>query len=303
MYLNFTIRVLTHLFFSHIVLLTKKLNNCLSRVNDFMLCSNSQEKIISSHMVLFSWPTAIAYLQVSYYATFHCQEYFPTQDTPRYTPLCMPVRSLSSYTCSISHKFECIIVSRKRSMLLNTVCIIYLLHTTTSTIYKLQSCILKIARSFYTVQMKLHQCLNILIIVLVYCYVLKWCMLSISVLFSFVTLERSRCAGFIIMIYLYLLSHYCEVYMYYHLENVMKLHYLETILPLSKCSFIACNPIHTCNYTILSYHLYTEVILCMRNELIYYCICLLVMYCLCLYTHLFYNALYFVTRNRNNGRD
>ena len=172
MYLNFTIRVLTHLFFSHIVLLTKKLNNCLSRVNDFMLCSNSQEKIISSHMVLFSWPTAIAYLQVSY-TTFHCQEYFPTQDTPRYTPLCMPVRSLSSYTCSISHKFECIIVSRKRSMLLNTVCIIYLLHTTTSTIYKLQSCILKIPRSFYTVQMKLHQCLNILIIVLVYCYVLE----------------------------------------------------------------------------------------------------------------------------------
>ena len=166
-----------------------------------------------------------------------------------------------------------------------------------------QSCILKIPRSFYTVQMKLHQCLNILIIVLVYCYVLKWCMLSISVLFSFVTLERSRCAGFIIMIYLYLLSHYCEVYMYYHLENVMKLHYLETILPLSKCSFIACNPIHTCNYTILSYHLYTEVILCMRNELIYYCICLLVMYCLCLYTYFFYNALYFVTRNRNNGRD
>ena len=106
MYLNFSIRALTHLFFSHIVLLTKKLNNCLSRVNNFMLYSNSQEKLISFHMVLFSWPTAIAYLQVSYYTTFHCQDYFPTQDTPRYTPLCMPVRSLSSYTCSISHKFE-----------------------------------------------------------------------------------------------------------------------------------------------------------------------------------------------------
>ena len=92
MYLNFTIRVLAHIFFSHIVLLTEKLNNFLSRVNDFMLCSNSQEKLISSHMVLFSRPTAIAYLQVSYYTTFYCQDYFPTQDTPRYTPLCMPVR-------------------------------------------------------------------------------------------------------------------------------------------------------------------------------------------------------------------
>ena len=265
-----------------------------------MLCSNSQEKLISSLMVLFSWPTAIAYLQVSY-TTFHCQHYFPTQDTPWYTPLCMPVKSLSSFTCSISHKFECIIVSRKRSILLNTVCKIHLLHTTTSTIYKFQSCILNIHRSFHAVEIKLHQCLNILIIVFVYCYVLKWYTLSISVLFSFVTLERSRCAGFIIMIYLYLLSQYCEVYMYYHLENVMKLHYLETLLPLSKCSFIACNSIHTCNYTIVSYHLYTEIMLCMRNELIYYCICLLVMYCL--YTHLFYNALYFETRNRNNGRD
>ena len=185
-------------------------------------------------MVLFSWPTAIAYLQVSY-TTVYCQDYFPTQDKPRYTPLCMPLRSLISYTCSISHKFDCIacIVSFKRSILLTTVCIIYFLHTTTS------------------------------------------------------------CICFIIMICLYLLSHYCEVYMYYHLEIVMKLHYLETLLPLSKCSFIACNPIHTCNYTIFSYHLYTEVMLCMRIELIYYCICLLVMYCL--YTHLLYNALYFET--------
>ena len=61
-----------------------------------------------------------------------------------------------THICSISHKFECIIVSRKRSMLLNTVCIIYLLHTTTSTIYKFQYCILKIPRSFYTVEIKLH---------------------------------------------------------------------------------------------------------------------------------------------------